>query len=166
MNARRVALVVAAATLAAGAAFVAAGSPRLTLLNSGLRIDYPWWRGVALFPVAAGAGLLGALAKPRWLRVLAACAGLGLGLFGLDRLLYRLDAGPDGLSSHGLFAATNIPWREVGHVQAGTDMLVVTDRAEGQIWVRTGSFAPDQRASLERTITRRVDEAQARPQNQ
>jgi hypothetical protein len=100
------------------------------------------------------------LAPRRWLRLLGALACLGFAIFGLDRLLYRLEAGPEALSSRGLLGLRVIPWREVDQVQTGPDTVAVAGRGGVRIQVRTSGFGPDQRASLERTIARRVREAQ------
>ena len=49
----------------------------------------------------------------------------------------------------------------MSHVETGSSALVITDRDEGQIRLRTGAFAPEDRARLERTIARHLREAGA-----
>src|SRR3954469_3274261 len=78
---------------------VALRSPRLTLLNAALRVDYGWAVGAA----ALGAALLlvtaATLAPPRWARAVLAMAAVALVAMGSGRLRYRLEVQPEGLSS-------------------------------------------------------------------
>jgi hypothetical protein len=135
---------------------------RVTWLNTGLRIDYPWGRGGAALLAALGAAALGALLRRRLLRGLAVALAAVFLLLAGRLLVYRLEAGPSGLSQRDLLGLTRVAWTEVARVETGGDTLVITDRAEVELRVGLGDLAPDQRASLERTIARRVREGSLR----
>jgi hypothetical protein len=159
---RRLAQVLLSAAILAGAG-LAFGPARVTWLNSGLRIDYPWPRGAAALFATAGSALLAALLQNRLLRLGAAVlAVVGL-LLGLGLLAYRLEASETGITRAGLLGSTTIAWTDVTRVDTGASALVITDRAEAQVRVGTSDLAPEQRARLERTIARRVREGSSRP---
>jgi hypothetical protein len=160
MTRRRLALLLGLLFLLAGAV-LATGPPRFTWMNLGLRIDYPWPRAAGAIAAAAGAMLLGFLFRRRSLRIViwvAAAVALG---HGLDLLVYRVDAGDATLAERGLLGTTAIAWKDVSRVETGSRALVITDRDEAQIRLRTAAFAPEDRARLERTIARHVREAGA-----
>jgi hypothetical protein len=159
---RRLAPVLLSAAILASA-WLAFGPARVTWLNSGLRIDYPWPRGAAALLATAGSALLAALLHNRLLRLGAAVLAL-VGLFlGLGLLAYRLEASETGITLGGVLGSTTIAWTDVTRVETGARTLVITDRAEAQVRVGTGDLAPEQRARLERTIARRVKEGSSRP---
>jgi hypothetical protein len=146
------------ALIGAGA-FFARGSPHFTLLNAGLRVEYPWTHGAALLLAAAGVALLGGIAPSRFARIFLACLGLAVALASLDLWLYRLEAGPSSLTSRRLFPSTSLAWTEVSRVDSGRDALVVWGRGDDQIRIDTTGFRVDQREALERGIARRIREA-------
>jgi hypothetical protein len=158
---RLVLSVLALAVVLAGA-WLSFGPPRFTLVNAGLRLDYPPARAAAAFAAAAGAGLAAATVRRRGPRLLAGAVGLALALWAGELLAYRLEADAQALSVHTLGRRLGIPWREVTHVQAGSRLVVVTGGADAQIQVATDGFTAQQRATIERTIARRVGEAQGR----
>ena len=161
MKLARAVLLGSAVTLLLVGFAVALGPPRLHLTNASMFIDYPWWRGASALLSAGASGLLARWTPRHWLRRLGVAWALLMGLFGFSRLLFRLEVGAEALAVRALLAATAIPWREVGRVEQGEAMLVITGGGEAQIRVRTSDFGPDQRASLERAIARRLREAQA-----
>jgi hypothetical protein len=144
---------------AAGALPVALRSPRLTLLNAALRIDYGWAVGAAALGVALLLAAAAALAPRRWARAVLVAGAVGMAGVGSARLRYRLDVQPEGLNSRELTGSTLVPWGEVTHVDRGTEALVVWGRGDAQIRVDTASFAGDQRAALERALARRIIES-------
>jgi hypothetical protein len=80
------------------------GSPRLTLTNAGLIVEYPWFRGLGAIVAAAGA-VLAFLSVGRWKRAVAlAFAAVAVGV-GAHLLAYRLEADADGISFRGLGGA-------------------------------------------------------------
>jgi hypothetical protein len=159
---RRLALWLLGAAILAGAG-LASGPARVTWLNTGLRIDYPWPRGAAALVATAGSGLLAALSRHRLLRLGAAGLALVGLLLGLHLLAYRLEAAETGITLGGLLGSTTIAWGDVTRVETGAQALVITDRAEAQVRVGTNDLAPEQRARLERMIARRVREGSTRP---
>jgi hypothetical protein len=93
------------------------------------------------------------------LRFLALGVGLLVVLGGIDRFLFRLEAGPQSLAQDGLFGRTEIPWAEVRRVEPGTSIVVLWGKGDAQIRVTTDSLSPDERAVVDRTIARHVREA-------
>ena len=138
---------------------VALRSPRLTLLNAALRIDYGWAVGLA----ALGAALLlagaAAAAPRRWAKAGLVVGAVAIAGVGGARLRYRLEIQPAGLNSRELTGSTVVPWGEVTHVDRGTEALVVWGHGDAQIRVDTASFEGDQRAALERALARRIIES-------
>ena len=159
MSPRRAALVAAIATLAGGL-LLAWGPLRAVWLNAGLRIDYPWPRGASALVAAGGALGLCVLARPRPLRLLAAALSVVLGLVGAGLLLYRLEALAEGLVERRPLGTVGLAWSEVTAVQTEPEALLVAGAAT-RVRIDTTQLSPDERASLERTIARRVREASA-----
>jgi hypothetical protein len=53
-----------------------------------------------------------------------------------------------------------VAWWDVTRVDAGSEALVFTVHGGGSLRIATDSFTPEQRAALERTVSRLVGEAQ------
>ena len=150
--------------LALGLAAVAAlplalRSPRLTLLNAALRVDYAWLVGAAALAAAVFLMTGAFLAPARWAKVALAIGVVAFVSVGGERLRYRLEVQPEGLSSRGLTASTMLPWADVTHVDRGTEALIVWGRGDEQIRIDTASFEGGQRAALERALARRILES-------
>jgi len=139
------------------------GAPRLTLTNAGIRIHYPWGRGVAAIVGACGAGLLVLASRRTPYRLVWCALSLGVLAFGVDRLRYRIEADGVGIAATGVWPGTRLLWEEVQRVDAGPAVLVLWGSGDSQIRISTSDFRPDQRAVLDRTIARRVRESQPRP---
>ncbi|HKC12375.1 MAG TPA: PH domain-containing protein [Vicinamibacteria bacterium] len=159
---RRLALGLLGTAILAGVG-LAFGPARVTWLNTGLRIDYPWPRGAAALLATAASALLAALFRHRLLRLGAAGLALVGLLLGLHLLAYRLEAGETGITLGGLLGSTTIAWGDVTRVETGAQALVITDRTEAQVRVGANDLGPDERARLERMIARRVKESSTRP---
>ena len=138
---------------------VALRSPRLTLLNAALRIDYGWAVGAAALGAALLLAAAAAIAPRRWAKTALVLSAVTVAGVGGARLRYRLEIQPDGLNSRELTGSTLVPWGEVTHVDRGTEALVIWGRGETQIRVDTASFEGDQRAALERALARRIIES-------
>jgi len=161
LSKRHVLLGAGLTALAAGVG-LALGAPRITLLNAGLRIEYPWPRGAGAVAAAAGLALLAAGLSARWARtVLAIACGVVL-LLGVDRLAYRLEADDRALASRSWLGPVVLPWAEVTRVESGARVIVVWGAGDTQVRVDTSAFEPHQRATLDRTIARRVKERSRR----
>lgn len=148
--------------LAGGATLYAAGPPRFTWANSGLRVDHPPAQGGA----AVGGALLLAIAafgmRPRALGLVGGAGVLGLCVLGAERLAWRLEAVDSGLHERTTLGWTRLGWDQVASVDPGPDALVVRSRGGVTVSVGTRAYPPDERTRLERTIARRVREASLR----
>jgi hypothetical protein len=134
------------------------GAPRLTLLNAGLRIDYPAIQAVGRLLAGASLGLAAYAVARRWMMVLLALAALVAVGAGARRVADRMDAGSDDVALRGLFGTTRLPWATVTRVDTGPAVIVIWGPGDAQIRLETGAFKAEQRAVLERTISRRVRE--------
>lgn len=148
--------IVAAVVLIVAGAAASMGPPRLTLTNAGLSVEYAWFHGAGALAAAAGAVLLAWTLQGRWPRMAAgALAALGLGV-GIHLLAYRLEADAAGISSQGISARRTLAWPAVSRVEGGPGTIVVVGADESRIEIDTTDFRPEQRASIERTIARRI----------
>jgi PH (Pleckstrin Homology) domain-containing protein len=158
-NRIRIALLVVGAAVFIAGAYASQGPPRLTLLNAGLSVQHPWRHPVGAVIAAGGAALLAAASPRRWSRLIFhALAALSL-VVAIHLVAYRVDADQSGLASRGLLGRTRIPWPEVAGVDGDASQVVVTGKSQNKIRVDTTDFRPDQRATLDRTIARRVRES-------
>jgi len=158
MTRNRWILAAAGLLLFLGGVLASLGAPKITLLNAGLRIDRPPGQGLALLAAALGGGLLAAALTRLWLQLAAGLMAGGALLLGGHSLRYQVEADATALSARGLVSTTRIPWSEVRHVEQGSEGLVVWGNGETQIRLETSSFTPEQRATLERTVARRLRE--------
>jgi hypothetical protein len=154
---RRLLLALGGATLVAGLA-MAFGPPRVVWLNAGPRLEYPSALAIAAGMAASGAALLAGVATKRAWRVVFALAASGLLALAAQRLLYRLEVLEDGVHARGLLGTRHLPWTAVAHVELRSDALVLEDAHAAALEIGTSGLTPDQRASLERTVARRVRE--------
>jgi hypothetical protein len=153
--------IVASVALIVAGAILSMGPPRMTLTNAGLSVEYPWFRGAGALIAAAGASLLAWVLQKRWPRIAAgALAALGLAV-GIHLFLFRLEADAAGISTQGLSARHTVAWPAVSRVEGGPSAITVVGADETRIEIDTTDFRPDQRASLERTIARRIKDSSA-----
>ena len=158
-NPVRIALLVLGAVIFVAGAYASQGPPRLTLLNAGLSVQHGWRHPIGALAAAAGAVLLTAASPRRWARVIfTSLAALSV-LVAIHLAVYRVDADQSGLASRGLLGGTRIPWGEVSGVDGDGGLVVVTGKDRRRIKVDTADFRADQRATLDRTIARRVRES-------
>jgi hypothetical protein len=154
----RIALLALGAIVFVAGAYASQGPPRLTLLNAGLSVQHGWQHPVGAVAAAAGAALAAAVSPRRWARAIFIALGVLSVLVAIHLVVYRVDADQSGLASRGLFGGTRIPWGEVAGVDGDASQVVVTSKDQSRIRVDTTDFRPDQRATLDRTIARRVRE--------
>lgn len=155
----RIALIVAGAILFVVGAYQSQGPPRLTVLNTGLSVTHGLRHPAGALMAAVGAVLLAKGATRRGPRVfLMALATLSL-LVSIHLAAYRVDADHAGMASRTLLRWIRIPWGEVTGVDGDAGLVVVTGKDQNKIRVDTTDFRPDQRATLDRTIARRVRES-------
>jgi hypothetical protein len=148
--------IAALVVLSAGAAAASMGAPRLTLLNADLHIAYPWPRGAAGLCSAAAAAALMALWRSRWLRLAAGAFALAALLAALHLLLYRVRAGAEGLEARSLLGRDHLAWPSITQVQTGPGLLLITGSGGEKLRVDTTDFRAEDRATLDRTIARRL----------
>ena len=68
-----------------------------------------------------------------------------------------------GLSLRDLRGSRRLAWRDVTRVEPEAHSLSLQGRGGERVDIDTSGFAAEQRASLERTVARRVREARAEP---
>ena len=132
------------------------GAPRLTLLNTDVHVAYPWYRpGAALLAALAAAGAAAMVRRP-WARALTAVFALAALLAAAHLLLYRVRAGADGLEARSLLGAERLAWSSVARVETAPGLLLVTGTDGRKVRVDTTDFRAEDRATLDRTIARRL----------
>jgi hypothetical protein len=148
--------ILAASALIVAGALISMWQPRFTLTNAGLAVEYPWFRGAGAFLAALGAGLLAFALRRRGARVAAGGLAVFGAVVGAHLLAYRVEADAGGLSSRGVGWRREVAWSAVSRVEGGPGTIVIVGADETRIEVDTTDFGPEQRASLERTIARRI----------
>jgi hypothetical protein len=141
--------------LVAGAV-ASTGAPRLTLRNVDLLVAYPWPRAAAALACAAAAAALAWMLRPTWARVLAGAFAIAAALAGAHLLLYRVRAGGEGVESRGLLGTERLSWTAIAQVQTGPGLLLLTGNGGQRLRVDTTDYRAEDRATLDRTIARRV----------
>jgi hypothetical protein len=77
---------------------------------------------------------------------------------------YRVTIEGDGIGERWVFGSRTLAWKDVGRVESGTRRVVVWGRAEEQVRIDASAFAGEDRARLDRTLSRRIRESSsARP---
>ena len=155
----RSALIVAGAILFVVGAYQSQGPPRFTLLNAGVAVQHGLRHPAGALLAAIGAGLLAIAATRRWARLIFIPLAILSVLVSIHLALYRVDADQTGLASRSLLRQVRIPWGEVTGVDGDGVQIVITGRSRNKIRIDTTDFRPDQRATLDRTIARRVRRA-------
>jgi hypothetical protein len=156
----KTALGIALLAAAAVAALAAQGGARLTWENAGVRLQHPPHQAAAALGVAAALAGAALSARPgRLAAALLAAAAVALASQGVRRLVWRVDAVQAGLHERTLSGWTRIDWREVERVQPGPDRIRLRARSGAEIAIATGEMEAEDRTRLERTIARRVREA-------
>lgn len=139
-----------------GLAFV---PPRITLVNAAIRIEYPWsaWAGPL---VAAGcAAALCAQSRRPAARGAFGAAALAAVVLALARLSYDVEAGAEELRARRLAGGTALAWREVSRVASGAGAIDIWAADGRHVRIDTAHLRGDQRAVLDRAVSRRVRES-------
>jgi hypothetical protein len=155
----RTAARVALLALAVATAVFAFGSPRFTWRNAGLRVDRPPRQGAAALVSAAALAAAALSGRSRVAVAAGLAAAAGLGVLGVERLLWKVEAVEDGLRERTIAGWTRIAWSDVERVEPRPDALRLRARDGVEIVVSARGFAAEDRTRLERTIARRVREA-------
>jgi hypothetical protein len=142
--------------LALAAAAASMGAPRLTLLNTDVRVAYPWYRPGAALLAAAAAAAAAVLLRRGWARALAGALALAAALAAAHLALYRVRAGADGLEARTLLGAQRLAWSAVARVETAPGLLLLTGTDGRKVRVDTTDFRAEDRATLDRTVARRL----------
>jgi len=137
---------------------VGAGAPRLTLRNDAIFIDYPAHLGLALIAAAALVAFGASRARRAWRWTLVALAISFAGL-GAGRLSYSVAASGEELRQESLFGERVLAWKSISRVDLEPGRILAWGAGDTPIRIGTARLTAEQRASLERTISRRVYEA-------
>jgi len=149
----------AALLLAATAAAVALGPPRLTWENEGLRVQHPLHQAVAALLGAAALAAAAPPLRPRALAALGLVGALGLAGLAVQRFAWKVEAVEAGLHERTLAGWTRIAWRDVETVDSRANAVVLRARGGPAIALATRGLVGEDRARLERTIARRLRES-------
>ena len=159
MTRRKVALAAAAVAAVGGFALLLATAPRLTVLNEGFRLEYGWAPLLGAAVAAIGAIALAAVARTLPARGMAAFLAVIAVVLGVRRGTWQVGADRTALSARTLTETSRIAWPEVRQVHSDTEALQVTGFGDTAIRIGIGGLRPHDRATLERTISRRVQES-------
>ena len=145
------------AAVATAAALAVVATPRVLWQNAGPRVDYPW--------PAAAAALVGALALSGlgWslgarARALALVSALVLALRAGQLFAYVLTATEGGIAQRDITGSSSVAWQEVTRVDLEPSHIEVHGRNEA-VRIPTHRISAEDRARLERTISRQVRQA-------
>ncbi|HSD26513.1 MAG TPA: hypothetical protein VLL75_04370 [Vicinamibacteria bacterium] len=155
---RRTAVRIALLALALAATAAAFGSPRFTWQNEGLRVAQPVYRGAAAFVAASAVAVAALSGRSRPAAAAGLAAAAALSVLGVHRLAWKVEAVEDGLHERTIAGWRRIAWSEVDLVEPRAEALRVRAHDGSEIVVSAGTFAPEDRTRLERTIARRVRE--------
>jgi hypothetical protein len=156
---RRLATIAAALAAAAGFVPVLLASPRLTVLNEGFRLEYGWLALAGAALAAVGSIALAAVVRSVPARVGCALLAVAAVVVGVQRGAWQVGADRAALSARSLTDTSRIAWPEVRQVHSDTEELQVSGFGDTAIRIRISGLRPHDRATLERTISRRVQES-------
>jgi len=145
--------------MVAAGVWLTAGPPRLTVLNTALRLDHPGRQSAGALLAACGFALAGAAARRLPLRLLSAVPALVALAAAAHLAVYRVELTQQALVDEGLLRRTEIPWDRIQRVEVAPSALLVFRDRELLLRIEMGGFSPDQQATLKRGIARRVREA-------
>jgi len=151
----------AACLAASGAGLLASRGPlRFTWTNDGLEAVFPGL--IVAMAVASALGMALAMvpaARPAT-RLILGVAALTLGARAADRGVYRLEVSSVGLAERALSGSSALAWPEVVGVYSEQDRIRVRGKPDVTLQIATSLLRPEDRATLERTLSRRVRESQ------
>ena len=156
---RRTAVIAAAAAAVAGFVLLFLAAPRLTVLNEGFRLEYGWGPLLAAALAAVGAIALAAVARSLPARGMAAFVAVIAVVLGVQRGAWQVSADRSALVARTLMETSRVAWPEVRQVHSDTEALQVAGFGDSSIRIGISGLRPHDRATLERTISRRVQES-------
>lgn len=143
-------------------AFLSSGPARLTLLNAGLRVDYPWPRAVGAWVALLGAVGAAVVFRRLWARVILVCVAVLTLYAALHLTLFRFEANDTGVNLRGVLGTDRLAWAEVRKVDPAPGLRVLLGPGDRRIGVDTTDLLPTDAAALDRTIARRLTETSKR----
>jgi hypothetical protein len=150
--------------MAAGVFLVGAwlswGVARLTVINNAMCVSYPTSQGLCALLAALGAFGIVALAGRRLPGYAAALLGVLALLFAVQRITYRLEARSDALVAREFGRTQSFRWAQITQVNVAADGSFVLLADARRIEMETG-LGPNEAAIINRTVARRVREANA-----
>lgn len=155
---RRLLTIGAAVAALAGLAVAYAAPARLLVRNDGFQIDYGWTPIAGAAVAAIGAIALAALSRPVALRAVGALLAIGAVVLGVQRGAWQVGADRTAITARTLTETSRIAWAEVRQVHSDTEALQVVGFGDTRIAIGLAGLRPHDRATLERTISRRVQE--------
>jgi hypothetical protein len=156
---RRLVAFAAAACAASGFVLLVLAEPRLTVLNEGFRLEYGWAPLLGAALAAVGAIALAGAVRALPARGMAAFLAVIAVVLGVRRGTWQVGADRSALSARTLTETSRIAWPEVRQVHSDTEALQVTGFGDAAIRIGIAGLRPHDRATLERTISRRVQES-------
>jgi hypothetical protein len=146
--------------LVAGSLPFLGAAPRFVFTNDGLTIDHRPAQALAAGALALGLWLLAGVLRRRRAALYALVAlGLGAATVALDLASFRLTVDGHFVDRRALVEAERIAWSEVASVESGPAAVLVRGPGERAIRIEARAMTPDDRATLDRTIARRVRES-------
>jgi hypothetical protein len=156
---RRTAAIACAVCAVGGFGILLLAAPRLTVLNEGFRLEYGWTALLGAALAAVGAIALAAVVRALPARGMAAFLAVIAVVLGVRRGAWQVGADRSALSARTLTETSRIAWPEVRQVHSDTEALQVTGFGDAAIRIGISGLRPHDRATLERTISRRVQES-------
>ncbi len=150
-------LLCAATVLAATAA-----PPALTVEADGLRLVYPAVRTGGALVAALALGAAAALAGGRRWRGLLAAVAAGCALHAAASAAWLIAADGTALRERRLTGSRVVAWTDVVEAVNGPEGVRLSTRDGGSVMVDVLALEPPQRAALERSIARRIEDARRR----
>jgi hypothetical protein len=144
-----------------GGALLSVGAPQLTVLNAGLNVAYPWPRGAGALLAALGAACLTLTLRRAWGRVLMALLAVMSLFASLHLFRYRVQTDAEGLSARGAWGTRRLPWGALSEVVNGPGVMELR-AGKQRLLLDLADYRPEDRATLDRIVARRVREAAAR----
>ncbi len=160
---RHLPLGAAALAAAAGHALLLLTPARLTVHNDGFLVEYGWAAPVGAALAAVGAIGLATLLRPLAAKVFAAIFALAMVVLGVQRGAWQIGADRTAITSRTLTEEVRFAWSEIRQVQSDADALQVIGFGDDTRRIQVSGLRAHDQATLERTISRRVQETVAAP---
>lgn len=154
-------LVGAAVALLLVGSYGSMGPARLTALNAGLRVDYPWRLAASACLASAAAVALVIGVRRLWVRLALGVLAV-LGLYAtLHLALFRFEAGDPGVVLRDVFGSQRLAWSDVARIESGPGLRVLVTLDNRRVALDTTDLPGADLAALDRTMARRLRDARS-----